>query len=78
VKVIAAILVDAWEVPPAKKAAIALLEAGFTAHDIWRFAKSKTAQWMDVMWCNNTYNEMRDIEITRKMDIDNLMQQRLK
>jgi hypothetical protein len=63
VKVIAAILADAWEVPPAKKAALALLEAGFTAHDIWRFGKSKTARLMDDMWHNNTYNEMHNIEI---------------
>jgi len=63
VKRIAALLADAWEVPPSQKAAAALRAAGFTADDLWRFGKTNTARLQPDHWRNNTYNDMKDYEI---------------
>ena len=66
IKQIAAILVDVWEVPPARRAATALRIVGFTANDLWLFGKTKTARLQPEQWRNNTYNEMKDAEILNR------------
>jgi len=61
---IAAILEDAWAVSPSQKAAKALRANGFTSNDLWRFGKTITAKKQPDQWRNNTYNDMKDFEVT--------------
>jgi len=59
---IAKIMYDVWDIPPAKKAAIALLKLDCSSEQFWRFCKSASAQQMPTAWTNNTYNELRNLE----------------
>ena len=63
---IAAILDDAWGVPTSVKAAHNLRSSGFTSHDVWLFGKTKVAQRQPDEWRNNTYNDLYDMEVTKK------------
>jgi hypothetical protein len=71
VKKIAAILEEAWSVPPAIKAAKTLVKEGFTADDLWKFGKTKKSKFQPEQWHDNTFNEMRDIESLSKLRKDN-------
>ena len=64
VKKITVILTEAWEMSPSQKAAAALRAAGFNSDDLWRFGKTNTAKLLPDQWRNNTYNDMKDHEIT--------------
>jgi hypothetical protein len=61
---IASILSDVWEMRPSQKAAVALRSAGFTAHDLWLFGKTVRGRLQPDEWRNNTYNDMRDYEVS--------------
>ena len=63
VKEIEAALKEEFALTPAQRAAQRLLKAGFTAHDLWLFNKTKNAQPLPSEWKENTYNELRDHEI---------------
>lgn len=64
---VARILADIWEVPRGVKAALALQKAGFTSHDLWRYGKTKQAQMQPDEWRGNTYNDLKDMEITKHL-----------
>lgn len=62
IKEIARILYDVWETPADYECAIALKSCGYTAIDLWKFNKTKTAQDIPDQWKNNTLNTLRDME----------------
>jgi hypothetical protein len=58
------ILREAWFVPPAQKAAAAMLAAGYSSYELLALRREKAASLLPDQWLNNTVNEMRDFELS--------------
>lgn len=61
--IVSEILTRVWGVSQARQAAEELHKIGVTSSSLWEWHKTEPARYIDEVWYNNTFNEMRDMEV---------------
>lgn len=63
VQAIKDIIYNAWDPPPALRAAQELRDADFTTMDLHAFGKTATGQYVHSSWLTNTFSELHTLEL---------------